>query len=70
MRKQDSYDAGTIVEPIVRHDEWGKLRPDGIGTVQHMDDASQIQMRRRRRSGLTLIPAVDPFRIIGHEKHI
>ena len=68
FRKQ--YDAGTITELIDMQDEWSNLRPGDIGTVQYVDDAGQMQMRRRRGSRLALIPGVDFFKIVGHEERV
>ena len=61
---KEKYPPKTRVELIEMDDLFAP--PSGTkGTVEGVDDAGQIMVRRDTGSGLSLIPGVDCFRIVN-----
>ncbi len=67
-RYKEMYPPGTRLELISMDDPYAPVPPGTRGTVQHVDDASQIGMKWDDGRTLSLIPGEDSFRKLTPEE--
>ena len=67
-RYKEMYPPGTRTELISMDDPYSPVPPGTRGTVQYVDDASQIGMKWDDGRTLSLIPGEDSFRKLTPEE--
>ena len=67
-RYKEMYPPGTRLELISMDDPYAPVPPGTRGTVQYVDDASQIGMKWDDGRTLSLIPGEDSFRKLTPEE--
>ena len=67
-RYKEMYPPGTRLELISMDDPYAPVPPGTRGTVQYVDDASQIGMKWDDGRTLSLIPGEDSFRKLTLEE--
>ena len=64
------YPSGTRIQLIKMADppETDPIAPGSKGTIDHVDDAGQLQMRWDSGRSLALIPGVDQYKVLSYPK--
>ena len=62
------YPSGTRIKLIKMNDppETNPLPPGSVGTIDHVDDGCQLQMRWDCGRSLALIPGVDEYVVLSY----
>ena len=62
------YPSGTQIKLIKMNDppETNPIPPGSVGTIDHVDDGCQLQMRWDNGRSLALIPGVDEYVVLSY----
>ena len=62
------YPSGTRIKLIKMNDppETNPIPPGSVGTIDHVDDGCQLQMRWDNGRSLALVPGVDEYVVLSY----
>ena len=62
------YPSGTWIKLIKMNDppETNPIPPGSVGTIDHVDDGCQLQMRWDNGRSLALVPGVDEYVVLSY----